>query len=65
MKSVKIRAEKGLKSVEELILKLESIGLSADQCARVRERYDGNLDGLTMYVLLCMAMFDDRHEYVD
>lgn len=50
--------------MEEMIATLERIGMPAEQCAAIRERFDGDLDGLTIYVLYCIAMFDDRHEYV-
>lgn len=50
--------------MEEMIATLERIGIPAEQCASIRQHYDGDLDGLTCYVLYCIAMFDDRHEYV-
>lgn len=50
--------------MEELLKKLEQIGFTPDTCDRIRERYDGDEDGLTRYVLYCIALFDDRHEYV-
>ena len=52
------------KAMEELLKKLEQIGFTPDTCDRIRERYDGDEDGLTRYVLYCIALFDDRHEYV-
>lgn len=52
-------------NVEELIQTLESIGFDRDTCSHIREHYDGDLDGLTRYVLYCIALFDDRHEYLD
>lgn len=51
--------------MEELMQTLESIGISADQRAFIRDHYDSDLDGLTRYVLYCVALYDDRHEYVD
>lgn len=43
---------------------LEQIGIPKDQRDAIRRNYNGNLDDLAMYVLVCMAMFDDRHEYL-
>ena len=51
--------------MEEMLATLEKIGIPTEQCARIRERFDGDLDGLSEYVLFCVAMFDDRHEYLD
>lgn len=50
--------------MEEMIRVLERIGMPKDQCEAIRKKYDGDLDGLTKYVLFCIALFDDRHEYV-
>lgn len=51
--------------MDEMLETLEKIGIAHDQCERIRDRFDGDLDGLAEYVLICIAMFDDRHEYVD
>lgn len=51
--------------MDEMMKVLECIGMPADQCARIRAHFDGDLDGLTRYVLYCIAALDDRHEYVD
>lgn len=52
-------------NMEELMKTLERIGIPTEQRAAIRDHYDGDLDGLTMYVLYCVALFDDRHEYLD
>ena len=52
------------KGMEDLLQRLEIIGFSRDTCERIKERYDGDYDGLKSYVLYCVALFDDRHEYV-
>lgn len=51
--------------MEEMLKTLEKIGFTPDVCEQIRRRYDGDEDGLTRYVLFCIALFDDRHEYVD
>ena len=51
--------------MEELLKTLEKIGFPEESCNNIREHYDGDLDGLTRYVLFCIALFDDRHEYLD
>ena len=51
-------------AMDEMLKYLKTIGLSDEQCAEIREKYDGDLDGLTEYVLICVAHYDDRHEYV-
>ena len=51
--------------MEELMKTLELIGIPTEQRAAIHDHYDGDLDGLTLYVLYCVAMFDDRHEYLD
>lgn len=51
--------------MEELLQRLEKIGFDHETCERIKDRYDGDIDGLTSYVLFCIALFDDRHEYVD
>ena len=50
--------------MEDMIAELKQIGLPDDECARVREQYRDDLEGLAMYVLYMRAMFGDRHEYV-
>ena len=50
--------------MEEMIKTLEKIGMTDEQCNSIRDHFDGDLDGLTRYVLYCIALFDDRHEYV-
>lgn len=51
--------------MEEMIERLEQIGFTRETCNRIRERYSGDEDGLRNYVLFCVALFDDRHEYLD
>lgn len=48
-----------------MIATLKSIGIPDDQCQTIKDHYDGDLDGLTRYALYCLALFDDRHEYMD
>ena len=50
--------------MDEMLMTLQKIGFSADQCERLRTIYDGDVDGLTLYVLYCVALYDDRHEYL-
>ena len=51
--------------MDELLQRLEKIGFTRETCERIRERYDGDEKGLRDYVLFCVALFDDRHEYMD
>ena len=51
--------------MDEMLKKLEQIGFDPETCNRIKDRYDGDLDGLARYVLFCIALFDDRHEYLD
>lgn len=50
--------------MEEMMKRLEQIGFTHETCDRIRERYDGDEDGLKSYVMFCVALFDDRHEYL-
>lgn len=50
--------------MDEMLRKLEDIGFDHDTCERIKDRYDGDEDGLAKYVLFCIALFDDRHEYM-
>lgn len=50
--------------MDELLKRLEKIGFARETCERIRERYNGDEAGLRSYVLFCVALFDDRHEYV-
>lgn len=50
-------------SMEELIERLREIGFAEDVCNRIKDRYDGDLEELRRYVMFCVALFDDRHEY--
>jgi hypothetical protein len=50
--------------MEELLKRLEEIGLPAAEIERVKRYYANDIDGLSEYVLYMKAMFDDRHEYV-
>lgn len=59
-----IEASKGRDTMEEMLKTLHAIGMTDEQCLSVKEHYDGDLDGLTRYVLYCIALFDDRHEYL-
>lgn len=52
-------------AMEEIIKRLEKIGFTPDTCERIKNRFDGDADALRKYVLFCVALFDDRHEYVD
>ena len=51
--------------MDELLQRLEKIGFTHETCERIRARYDGDVKGLREYVLFCVALFDDRHEYMD
>ena len=51
--------------MEELLERLEKIGFSHESCEQIKDRYDGDEDGLKSYVRFCIALFDDRHEYLD
>ena len=51
--------------MEGLLQRLESIGFTRETCERIQDRYDGDEKGLREYVLFCVALFDDRHEYMD
>jgi len=50
--------------MEEMLQKLEDIGFDHDTCSRIKERYKDDQEELARYVLFCIALFDDRHEYV-
>lgn len=50
--------------MDEMMKRLEQIGFARETCDRIRERYDGDEDGLRKYVIFCVALFDDRHEYL-
>ena len=50
--------------MEEMIAVLKRIGIQDSECARIREYYRDDIDGLAEYVLYMRAMFDDTHEYV-
>ena len=43
---------------------LEAIGIPTDEREKVRNLYDDDIEGLRQYVLLCVALFDDRYEYM-
>lgn len=51
--------------MEELLQKLKKIGFTPETCERIKSRYDGDVEGLRKYVLFCVALFNDRHEYMD
>lgn len=51
--------------MDEMMKRLEKIGFSPEICEQIRRRYDGDEEGLAKYVLFCIALFDDRHEYMD
>lgn len=51
--------------MDELIKKLNALGLPAGERKRVLAYYQGDPEGLRAYVLYMRAMLDDRHEYVD
>ena len=50
--------------MEELLKRLEEIGLPVTEIERVKRYYGNDIDGLSKYVLYMRAMFDDRHEYL-
>lgn len=50
--------------MEELLKRLEEIGLPVTEIERVVRYYGNDIDGLSEYVLYMRAMFDDRHEYL-
>ena len=50
--------------MEELLKRLEEIGLPVTEIERVVRYYGNDIDGLREYVLYMSAMFDDRHEYL-
>ena len=56
---------KGVKTMDDMIATLEKIGIPAEQCESIRKHYDGDIDGLTRYVLYCIALFDDRNQYYE
>lgn len=49
--------------MEEMIGTLQRMGLSDDECKRIREQYRDDLDGLAVYVLFMRAMLDDFGQY--
>ena len=51
--------------MDELLETLEKIGVPHEECELIRERYNGDADELTRHVLTYIALFDDRHEYLD
>ena len=53
-----------MNSFEEMLRRLEKVGMTPEQRNQIRDHYDGDLEGLSMYVLYCIALFDDRHEYI-
>lgn len=55
---------KNINTFEKMMRKLETIGLTDEQRKQIRDHYDGDIEGLSMYVLYCIALFDDRHEYI-
>ena len=59
---VKMRENIGM---DEMIERLEQIGFTNETCDRIKQRFAGDIDGLERYVVFCVALFDDRHEYVD
>ena len=50
-------------AMEELMTTLENIGMP-EQCQAICERFDDDFEGLSQYVMYCVALFDDRHEYM-
>lgn len=50
--------------MEELLETLRKIGLPDAEIAHVQGYFDGDIDGLTEYVLYMRAELDDRHEYL-
>lgn len=50
--------------MNELIETLRRIGVPEGELSRIRETYENDLDGLTLYVLYVRAEMDDRHEYL-
>ena len=58
------KGKKGVNPMDDMISALRRIGLPEEECARIRDMYRDDLDGLTTYVLYMLAMFDDAHEYV-
>lgn len=50
--------------MDEMMAVLKRIGIPDSECARIREYYRNDLDGLAEYVLYMRALFDDRHEYM-
>lgn len=51
--------------MEEMLQRLEKIEFTRETCERIRGRYNNNEKELRDYVLFCVALFDDRHEYMD
>ena len=49
--------------MEQIIKALEISGVSSDICEAIRNNPDNKES--QEYALLCAALFDDRHEYVD
>ena len=43
---------------------LKCLGVPDDIRRMAEEQFKGDPDGLTVFVLSCLARYDDRHEYV-
>ena len=50
---------------EQLIQRIKNIGFTADYCDFLREQYRDDIEGLASLLMYFIAMFDDRHEYID
>ena len=57
-------AAKGGLNMAELLIRLHAIGMTDEQCIAIIENYNGDLGELLDYVLYCVAILDDRHEYM-
>ena len=55
---------KNMNTPEEIISELKQIGIPADCCERILQCYDGDMKGLKEYALYCIALFDDRRDYL-
>lgn len=47
-----------------MIKTLEKLGVPDDVRRMADEKYKGDPDGLTVFILGCLARYDDTHEYM-